>query len=117
MQWLCNWILNQKAKLPSIHKQDKNDVDLSFNNGYKKYKKNFAHPSKKKTSDQSTKVENGFSFSVQNRPAKIHSNADRLYKPEIAVADPMDSQLEMPSEFFKLKEEAAKLDLAMGSRK
>ena len=46
----------KKSKLPSIHKQDKNEVELSFNNGYKKYKKNFQHPTKRKISDQSTKI-------------------------------------------------------------
>lgn len=40
----------QKAKLPSIHKQDKEEVDSSLMAGYKKFRKVTNRPSVKRNS-------------------------------------------------------------------
>ena len=93
MQRLRTPLATQKAKLPSIHKQDKSDLDISLINGYKKNRKHFQHPSRKRISEESTKIDNSFSLSIQNRPAKIHSNIERTYKPDVAIADNSHSQI------------------------
>ena len=71
----------QKSKLPNInpHKSG-SQGNAAYLNSYKKYKKNFKHGSKKKI-DESTKVQNSVSFSIQNRPMKMHSLQEKNIKP------------------------------------
>ena len=87
--------------------------DLGYLNSYKKLKKGQKQQNKKKE-EESTKIDNSFSFSVQNKQMKMHNHQEKHFKQEISVDIPQSTDM-IPYHINELKNDLNEANRKRGS--
>ena len=79
--------------MPLINKKE----EISAIAAFKRHRQKI-HSNSKNIKEESTKIEDSFSFVLENRPIKMHSHHEKVMKAIDFTTDRINSQIEIPLE-------------------